>query len=91
MRTNNARKLDRKNQEALKIRGVKMVLSGESPSKVIKLLRLIQTQCLIGWQNIKRRQLSNKESVTSDLRMYKFMESTGVVLKLFYLPRIHLI
>lgn len=64
MRTNDARKLDRKSQETLRIRGVKAVLSGESPSKVIKLLGVNPDTVFNwlakyregGWENLKRRK-----------------------------------
>jgi len=42
MRKNDARKLDRKSQEALRIRGVQAVQSGESPTKVSEMLGVNQ-------------------------------------------------
>ena len=41
MRKNDARKLNRKSQEALRIRGVQAVQSGESPTKIAEMLGVI--------------------------------------------------
>ena len=43
MRRNDTRKLNRKGQEALRIRGVQAVQSGESPTRVAEMLGVIAT------------------------------------------------
>ena len=48
MRKNDARKLDRKSQETLRIRGVKAVLSGESPTRMSGLLG-INPDTIFNW------------------------------------------
>ena len=68
MRRNDARKLDRKSQETLRMRGVKAVLSGESPTKMAELLGINQDTIFNwlakyregGWDNLKRRKASGR-------------------------------
>ena len=68
MRRNDARKLDRKSQETLRVRGVKAVLSGESPTKMAKLLGINQDTIFNwlsryregGWDNLRRKKASGR-------------------------------
>ena len=71
MRKNDARKLDRKSQETLRIRGVKAVLSGASPTKMSELLGVNQDTVFNwlakyrqgGWNNLKRRKAPGRPPI----------------------------
>ena len=64
MRKNDARKLNRKSQEALRIRGVQAVQSGESPTKIAEMLGVNQWTIFNwlskyregGWNNLKQKK-----------------------------------
>ena len=71
MRKNDARRLDRKSQETLRVRGVKAVLSGESPTKLAELLGVNQDTVFNwlskyregGWNNLKRKKTPGRPPI----------------------------
>ena len=73
MRKNDARKLNRKSQEALRIRGVQAVQSGESPTKIAEMLGVNQWTIFNwlskyregGWNNLKQKKISRPSSKNS--------------------------
>ena len=71
MRQNDARKLDRKSQESLRIRGIQALFSGESPKKVAEFLGVNPDTVYNwaaqygegGWENLKRKKASGRPPI----------------------------
>ena len=71
MRNNDARKLDRKSQEALRIRGMQALFSGESPKKVAEFLGVNPDTVYNwaakygegGWDNLKRKKAPGRPPI----------------------------
>ena len=93
MRKNDARKLDRKSQETLRIRGVKAVFSGESPTKMSELLGVNQDTVFNwlakyregGWNSLKRRKAPGRPLIVQGRHLkwiYKMITKDPQQLKL---------
>ena len=71
MRKNDARKLDRKSQEALRMRGMQALFSGESPRRVAEFLGVNPDTVYNwaakygagGWDNLKRKKAPGRPPI----------------------------